>query len=75
MGEMEIIECLECGTPISVEPVKETQKITCPECLIAMNVSKKDSEIKVEYAKGYGGIDGHPVKDEGYQDMSFGRYD
>jgi len=51
------------------------KKVTCPECLIAMNVSKKEGAVKIEYAEGYGGRDGHPVKDTGYEDLSFGKYD
>ena len=68
---MEIIECLECGTPISVELVKEKQKITCPECLVAMNVSGEGGDVKVEYAEGYGGVNGHPSKEDSYEDLSF----
>ena len=72
---MEVIECLECKTPISVAPAKENAKITCPECLVAMNVSIKDGKTCVEYAEGYGGLTGSPAKDDGYEDLSFGKYD
>lgn len=72
---MEVIECLECGTSISVEPESEKKKVTCPECLISMNVSKSENSVNIEYSKGFSGRDGHPQKADGYEDMSFGKYD
>jgi len=71
----DIIECIECKTQISVELKQETEKVSCPECLVGMHVSKKGEDVKIEYAPGFGGIDGHVVKDGNYEDMSFGRYD
>ena len=72
---MDIIECLECGKSISVELAQEKQKVSCPECMVGLTAHKADGKVNVEYAEGFGGIDGHPNKDPGYEDSSFGKYD